>query len=696
MKKTVLSLVGVCALFLQAAPADAGGSRTPEEIAKALVIPQKFWWDLKDFEIGWSAGKGADAAASGRNFHFLGGKGQEGSGAAVPKFNLTPAPLALFGLPDSSAAGGASSVFFLSGQAVWNRQSIQTAKECYDLLVSDIEAGKADDIRLSFTVTFYNLDADPVQILPRSIPVLVSNQRIADAAPETGDSPVTVPAKSEAGADVVFRASLQGTQAPKLVDLLKRSGPTLPLRKCGMKISSVDGARDIMREISEVEEKTCPVSVSTSCGSALWRVLSFNPEEEEPTTVAQALEAVNAVVGVNAAKEKFFVSDESKIRRIADFKDDGRWFAYLSDQKTNSDSTLLKSNLEPLRFELLARSDIKADSEHFKTLPDKEVADFCLPMLPKWREGAELGWPESQYLLGRCYGGAWGLTQDYAEAAKWYRRAAMQGNVDAECWLGFSYFEGKGVEQNYAEAAKWYRRAAEKGNPYGQFKLGYCYLTGMGALQNNDEALKWLSKAGVMGNMAAQALLGDNYLSGKIIPQDFAEAVKWLGKAAEQGDAPSQFKLGTCLFEGKGAPKNQDEAVKWITKSAVQGDALAQRFLADFYYDQEDGRNLPDAVRWYRKAAEQGNVPAQYRLGLCCYDGTGTGQDFAEAFKWFKKAAEKGHPDAQFKVGLCYYYAKGIPQDYSESWVWVKKAADQGNTEAKKFFEQFTSHKDDK
>jgi TPR repeat protein len=37
------------------------------------------------------------------------------------------------------------------------------------------------------------------------------------------------------------------------------------------------------------------------------------------------------------------------------------------------------------------------------------------------------------------------------------------------------YREGEGVPQNYAEALKWFRKAADQGNANAQFKLGIMY-----------------------------------------------------------------------------------------------------------------------------------------------------------------------------------------------------------------------------
>ena len=43
------------------------------------------------------------------------------------------------------------------------------------------------------------------------------------------------------------------------------------------------------------------------------------------------------------------------------------------------------------------------------------------------------------YNLGFMYDNGRGVTQDYAEALKWYRLAAELGLADAQTWLGLMY-----------------------------------------------------------------------------------------------------------------------------------------------------------------------------------------------------------------------------------------------------------------
>lgn len=46
---------------------------------------------------------------------------------------------------------------------------------------------------------------------------------------------------------------------------------------------------------------------------------------------------------------------------------------------------------------------------------------------------------------------------------KWHRKAADQGNGNAQFNLGFMYDLGRGMPQNYIEAVKWYSLAAKVG-----------------------------------------------------------------------------------------------------------------------------------------------------------------------------------------------------------------------------------------
>ena len=66
--------------------------------------------------------------------------------------------------------------------------------------------------------------------------------------------------------------------------------------------------------------------------------------------------------------------------------------------------------------------------------------------------------------LAVCYKNGEGVPKNEVEAVKWFRKAAEQGDADAQFYLGWAYVtNGEGVPKDEVEAVKWYRKAAEQG-----------------------------------------------------------------------------------------------------------------------------------------------------------------------------------------------------------------------------------------
>ena len=54
------------------------------------------------------------------------------------------------------------------------------------------------------------------------------------------------------------------------------------------------------------------------------------------------------------------------------------------------------------------------------------------------------------------------MPQDYAEAERWYQKAADQGNANAQFSLGLMYAKGQVVKRDYVEAYMWLNLAAAR------------------------------------------------------------------------------------------------------------------------------------------------------------------------------------------------------------------------------------------
>lgn len=127
---------------------------------------------------------------------------------------------------------------------------------------------------------------------------------------------------------------------------------------------------------------------------------------------------------------------------------------------------------------------------------------------------AEAGDAYSQYSLGFCYEKGQGVKQSSQEAAKWYRKAAEQGEKNAKerlenaKQLGVDYYFGEnGKYTDYAKAVANFCLAAEAGDAYAQYCLGVCYEHGQGTKASAYDAVKWYRKAAEQGEEHAKKRL---------------------------------------------------------------------------------------------------------------------------------------------------------------------------------------------
>ena len=85
---------------------------------------------------------------------------------------------------------------------------------------------------------------------------------------------------------------------------------------------------------------------------------------------------------------------------------------------------------------------------------------------------------------------------DYKTAVYEWRKAANQGDADAQYNLGWMYANGKGVTQDYKQAIKWYRKAADQGYARAQYNLALIYEYGNSVIDKNyNLAIKYYKKS---------------------------------------------------------------------------------------------------------------------------------------------------------------------------------------------------------
>jgi len=130
------------------------------------------------------------------------------------------------------------------------------------------------------------------------------------------------------------------------------------------------------------------------------------------------------------------------------------------------------------------------------------------------RTSADAGHARSQSLLAYILNQA----EFNDESVAYYRKAAAQGEPDAEYGLGSMYAAGEGVKRDPAEARKWIARAAEHGHAAAINSLAQAYMDGeLGideAQRNGAEALRWIRLAAESGFWPALERLAAAYRGG--------------------------------------------------------------------------------------------------------------------------------------------------------------------------------------
>ena len=102
------------------------------------------------------------------------------------------------------------------------------------------------------------------------------------------------------------------------------------------------------------------------------------------------------------------------------------------------------------------------------------------------------------------------------------KNKALAGDADAQFNLGQMYRKGEGgVSQDYKEAVKWFKKAAEHGYVGGgiQTVLATMYYEGKGVPKDNVISYMWLNMAVAQGNQLAvevRSIIGEEMTNEQI------------------------------------------------------------------------------------------------------------------------------------------------------------------------------------
>ncbi|HTR12694.1 MAG TPA: TIR domain-containing protein, partial [Roseiarcus sp.] len=233
---------------------------------------------------------------------------------------------------------------------------------------------------------------------------------------------------------------------------------------------------------------------------------------------------------------------------------------------------------------------------------------------------------------GESLRNGWGPKRDYPQAITMLEKAAQEPDADKAAMdnLGAIYESGEGAKQgapqDYAQAIRWYTKAADAGDREAMNNLGRLYYNGRGVPRDLETASRWFKAAAR-------------------VPKDKADCQS-IEKAADGTPAATVpdalFNLGRVYDDREmgGDAAAVAEARCWYTMAADAGHADAMVRLGAIY---ETGRGVaPDAakaIEWYEKAAKSNNKQAMFNLASLYQAGSGVPADSAKALMWYARAA---------------------------------------------------------
>jgi uncharacterized protein len=242
------------------------------------------------------------------------------------------------------------------------------------------------------------------------------------------------------------------------------------------------------------------------------------------------------------ADSEQFVSEGRSYILSRDLAQAHKWLGLASAQGYNKAKTRLfeVEQIEAKQKQLFEDADAKAvkgDADAQDALGDMYYQGEGVPNdfqeAMKWyRKAAEQGDPKAQYHLGTMFDSGEISLMDSAKADVLAKYLSKRVILTTSTNPGSKWFNetpgsslsagGNGIPLNYGEAAKWYRRAAEQGDGEGQRNLGVMYGNGNGVPQDYVEAFKWSNLAAAQGNAGGKR--NRDYIVNFMTPEQIAEA----------------------------------------------------------------------------------------------------------------------------------------------------------------------------
>lgn len=329
-------------------------------------------------------------------------------------------------------------------------------------------------------------------------------------------------------------------------------------------------------------------------------------------------------------------------------------------------------------------------------------------------EEAEKGDTLAMAALGTVFvfGHESGLRQNLTWGMHWLKRAADEGQADAQALLGFLH-ESDALKVLYGYTAfkadkkrgsQLLERACAGGSLYASMVMGHRYSYGVGVSQNLEVGVVLYEQAAAM---AVAALDEERILSvEQSNPVDFDHLtllapsmptderidkaqVEYLDYSARSGDLQGMLQMGYLYHMGShGVPRDRAAARKWFQSAADKGEPQG---LANLGMMQLRAGEYVDAVKSLRRSAKRNDLSGWAGLGYAFLYGAGLPQSDKLAAKCMWKAAGIGHLDSIHNLGVLTLQGRGIPQSLQLALRYFVVAAEFGHPQSQLYVGRLSS-----
>lgn len=315
--------------------------------------------------------------------------------------------------------------------------------------------------------------------------------------------------------------------------------------------------------------------------------------------------------------------------------------------------------------------------------------------------------------------------------------AAVSGPFEEAKYRGDLFFRGKdGAAPDYAEASKWYLRAADGGCQWSMGQLAKMYLNGLGVARDAAKGFDWLDRQFAVVFCNGTKIVDQRIIfhwalrpivEGHLDHLDEDQLFAWLQARTHAFEQTCAALSGGYELTVSSAAANHvckafrpgvfvkgklDETTRKVVGIRVKrikrllarqeaamiaraeaGDAPSQFWYAASFKRYKNRSGM--ALRWLLKSAEQGYPPAQHEVAKAYADGDGAPVSVDEARRWFKAASLSGDTLAQgsyIRVLAGTYYWGDYPkapervpseEDVFEAYAWFIATEERANeTEA--------------